>query len=47
MSFTNNSGNLSDLFRGGSGTGFLRTQSRTTEQTTSEAGGTGALPCSK
>ena len=40
-SFTS-TGNVSDLFRGGSGTGFLRTQSHATEQTHTESSSTGA-----
>jgi hypothetical protein len=36
---------VSDLFRGGSGTGFLRTQSHATEQTHTEASSTGAPAC--
>jgi Ca2+:H+ antiporter len=39
-SFTS-TGNVSDLFRGGSGTGFLRTQSHATEQTHTESSSTG------
>ena len=36
---------MSDLFRGGSGTGFLRTQSYAPEQTRTESSSTGAPAC--
>jgi hypothetical protein len=44
VSFGNNS-TVSDLFRAGSGTGFLSTQSQASEQGRTEGGGSGAAAC--